>query len=58
MVAGTATFTPAIVVAFLAPAAEPPTAAMVHLRGVDPRDRGDPGDLAVRLHLRHQVFLN
>jgi hypothetical protein len=37
---------------------EPTASELAPLRGVRPRDRGDPFELAVRPHLLHQTFLN
>jgi hypothetical protein len=51
-------FSPDLAVAFLDIPAQPTARELAPLRGVTPRDRGDPFELAVRPHLLHQSFLN
>jgi len=57
LIASALNFSPDLAVAFIDFRAEP-ARELAPLRGVTPRDRGDPFELAVRPHLLHQSFLN
>ena len=58
MLAAVKTFSPDLVVAFVDLPVGPTASELAPLRGVSPRDRGDPFELAVRTHLLHQNLLN
>lgn len=58
LIASALNFSPDLAVAFLGVPAHPTARELAPLRGVTPRDRGDPFELAVRPHLLHQSFLN
>jgi hypothetical protein len=58
MIASVLTFSPDLFVASVNFPAEPTASEVAPLRGVTPRDRGDPFEMAVRPHLLHQNFLN
>jgi hypothetical protein len=58
MIGGVMTFSPQPAVLFVGFPPEPTAREAASLRGVTPRDRGDPFELAVRTHLLHQSFLN
>jgi hypothetical protein len=58
MTPGALVFAPEVAVAFIHSPIEPPAPALGQVRGVDPRDRGDPGNFSVPFYLRHQAFLS